>query len=83
VEGPTVLQKLDYLGLPFRCLRCRRTGHLKDNCLGLSDEEDSESSCLWKVPRCESPVVDSIARGLSLVRGAGLATTTGVRLTHR
>jgi hypothetical protein len=41
-------QRLDYLGLPFRCSRCRRTGHLRNNCTfiqglsednGTSDEE--------------------------------------------
>jgi hypothetical protein len=61
-----ILQKLDYLGLPFRCLRYRRTRHLKDNCPGLSKEEESKSSCLQKFPRCESPVVDSIARDYPL-----------------
>jgi hypothetical protein len=60
------IQNLDYLGLPFRCMRCRRIGHLKNNCPSLLDEEESESSGLWKFPRCESLVVDSIARDYPL-----------------
>jgi hypothetical protein len=41
-------QRLDYLGLPFRCSKCRRTGHLRANCTfnqglskdnGTSDED--------------------------------------------
>jgi hypothetical protein len=29
-RGRKLLQKLDYLGLPFRCNLCRETGHLRN-----------------------------------------------------
>jgi hypothetical protein len=31
-RGQVVIQKLDYQGLPFWCLNCRRTGHLRKDC---------------------------------------------------
>jgi len=27
-----ISQRLDYLGVPFRCSRCRQAGHLKNEC---------------------------------------------------
>jgi hypothetical protein len=59
-------QRLDYLGLPFRCMRYHKIGHLKNTCSSLSDKEESESSRLRKFPRCESLAVDSIARDYPL-----------------
>jgi hypothetical protein len=38
-----MVQRLDYLGLPFRCTTCRRTGHLRKYChigYGLSEADD-------------------------------------------
>jgi hypothetical protein len=35
-RGRKILQKLDYLGIPFRCNRCRETGHLRRSCPGKS-----------------------------------------------
>jgi hypothetical protein len=32
-RGQKLLQNLDYLGLPFRCNRCRETGHLRRSSL--------------------------------------------------
>jgi hypothetical protein len=33
-------QKLDYLGLPFRCNFCRSTSHLRRDCNGIKEEEE-------------------------------------------
>jgi hypothetical protein len=32
-------QRLDYLGLPFRCNYCRRTSHIRRDCKGFREEE--------------------------------------------
>jgi hypothetical protein len=43
-RGLLFVQRLDYLGLPFRCTVCRRTGHLRKECpniFGSLVEEDS------------------------------------------
>jgi hypothetical protein len=58
-RGHTVTQRLDYLGIPFRCSTCRRTGHLRRDCLGVVEEEESEASMLRKSAREVSPGVDS------------------------
>jgi hypothetical protein len=31
-RGFIYTQRMDYLGVPFRCSRCRQTGHLKKDC---------------------------------------------------
>jgi hypothetical protein len=33
-RGQLIRQKLDYLGIPFRCTLCRNTGHLRKDCTG-------------------------------------------------
>jgi hypothetical protein len=33
-RGRKIHQQLDYLGIPFRCSRCRETGHLRRSCPG-------------------------------------------------
>jgi hypothetical protein len=43
-RGHIIIQRLDYLGIPFRCTLCRRTGHLRKDCqqaYGVLDSEDS------------------------------------------
>jgi hypothetical protein len=43
-RGHLFVQRLDYLGLPFRCSLCRQTGHLRKDCTciyGALVEEDS------------------------------------------
>jgi hypothetical protein len=55
-------QRMDYLGLPFRCTYCRKTGHLRSSCQGTVEEEEEENSRLRKMPRCDSPGMDSFAR---------------------
>jgi hypothetical protein len=48
-------QRLDYLGIPFHCTLCRKTGHLRNSCQGYEEEEESENSRLRKMPRVDSP----------------------------
>jgi hypothetical protein len=55
-------QRMDYLGLPFRCTLCRKTGHLRSTCQGIVEEEDSENTRLRKMPRSDSLSMDSYAR---------------------
>jgi hypothetical protein len=46
-RGHVMVQRLDYLGLPFRCTTCRRTRHLRKDCLismVTSEEEDDQMS---------------------------------------
>jgi hypothetical protein len=50
-------QRLDYMGLPFRCTLCRKMGHLRDSCRGFAAEEEPEDYCPRKLQRCESPEV--------------------------
>jgi hypothetical protein len=33
-RGRRILQRLDYLGIPFRCSICRSTSHLRQDCKG-------------------------------------------------
>jgi hypothetical protein len=35
-RGMVIQQKLDYMGVPFRCSVCKETGHLRHNCSGNS-----------------------------------------------
>jgi hypothetical protein len=47
-RGRILGQKLDYLGVPFRCSIYQRTGHLRRDCQGLVVEEESEASMIRK-----------------------------------
>jgi len=58
-RGRVFAQKLDYLGVPFRCSFCHKTGHLRKDCQGFEAEEESEASMLRKASLCESPGVNS------------------------
>jgi hypothetical protein len=51
-----VLQRLNYLGLPFRCSFCRSTGHLRWDCKGiLAEEEESKDTNLQRIAQDSSP----------------------------
>jgi hypothetical protein len=54
-------QRLDYLGLPFCCTLCRKTGPLRSTCQG-TVEKELENTRLRKMPRCDSLALDSYAR---------------------
>jgi hypothetical protein len=47
-RGLVFIQRLDYLGIPFRCTLCRRTGHLRKECTNiygsLADEDSMEDT---------------------------------------
>lgn len=62
-RGKTYGQKLNYLGIQFRCSLCRRTGHLQKECYGFVLVEETESSMLRKTVPCEFPGVDSYWSG--------------------
>jgi hypothetical protein len=49
-RGRKIAQTLDYLGLPFRCNRCRKTGHLRRSCLGKDLNEPTEDDDLLLNP---------------------------------
>jgi hypothetical protein len=45
-RGRCLLQRLDYLGIPFRCSLCRSTGHLRRDCKGLFEEQEEQEDHL-------------------------------------
>jgi len=49
-RGRKLLQTLDYLGLPFRCNRCRETGHLRRTYPGKSWTNPSDEADLHLNP---------------------------------
>lgn len=53
-------QRLDYVGLPFRCNLCHRTSHLRNSCKGFAAEEEIEDCCPRKLQRCDSSEVASV-----------------------
>jgi hypothetical protein len=55
-------QRLDYMGISFRCTLYRKTGHLRSFCQGYEEEEELENSRLQKMPRVESLEFDSTAQ---------------------
>jgi hypothetical protein len=63
-HGRTMTQHLDYLGIPFRCSNCHQTGHLWHGFRGALEEEESEGSYLCKLPREDSPGVDSFTSNI-------------------
>jgi hypothetical protein len=70
-------QRLDYLGLPFRCTLCRKTGHLRNSCQGYVGEEESDNSHLGKMPRCDSPGFVSSAQEVPFLVSSDSSTFSG------
>ena len=58
-RGHHTCQKLDYLGIPFRCTLCRQTGHLRKHCTGFVEEEKTEESMLEISSHIDSPEVNT------------------------
>jgi len=58
-RGHCICQKLDYLGIPFRCSFCRQTGHLRKHCPSFVEEEQLKDTMLNLSTRVDSPRVDS------------------------
>jgi hypothetical protein len=48
-RGCIIRQKLDYLGIPFRCTLCRQTSHLRKTCTGTIEEEICSTDNLSRV----------------------------------
>jgi hypothetical protein len=62
-RGRRKKQRLDYMGIPFRCNRCHCTGHLRRDCKGLEVvEEPDEELANWDVSDC-SPAVEMFGSG--------------------
>jgi hypothetical protein len=47
-RGRRIVQRLDYLRIPFRCSYCHETGHLRKICKGRVEEEISENTTLHR-----------------------------------
>jgi hypothetical protein len=45
-RGRCLLQRLDYLGIPFQCSLCRSTRHLHQDCRGLFEEQEEQEDHL-------------------------------------
>jgi hypothetical protein len=49
-RGQRILQRLDYMGIPFHCSLCRCTGHLRRDCKGLVVDEDADDlQNVWNI----------------------------------
>jgi hypothetical protein len=61
--GRRLLQRLDYMGIPFCCSLCRCTRHLRRDCNGSVIVEDADDfQSVWNVLDC-SPAVDIFGSG--------------------
>jgi hypothetical protein len=58
-RGMLRVQRLDFLGIPFRCTWCRQTGHLRRECHRGFPEDSSESSLLRRPTSTDPPEVSS------------------------
>jgi hypothetical protein len=65
--GLLFVQRLDYLGIPFRCTICRRTGHLRKECTNifgsLVDDDSSDELLGDSVTLLEEDKTHWIIRG--------------------
>jgi hypothetical protein len=58
-RGLIMVQRLDYLGIPFWCTLCRRTGHLRRDCQHSMGDSDSEATMFGKSEDLYTQGVDS------------------------
>jgi hypothetical protein len=56
-RGHLTRQKLDYLGVPFRCTLCRQTCHLRKTCTGALEDDLTEETMLELASNMDSPVL--------------------------
>jgi hypothetical protein len=64
-------QNLDYLGVPFRCTVCRKTGHLRWNFPGyFSSESPSSESSLMQEPASTDPPEVSLSAWIARPQGS-------------
>jgi hypothetical protein len=47
-RGRRIVQRLDYLKIPFRCSICHNTRHLRSTCMGRGEDEVSEDTTLHR-----------------------------------
>jgi len=48
-RGRRIVERLNYLEIPFRCSICHKTGHLRRNCMGrCEDDEVSKDTALHR-----------------------------------
>jgi hypothetical protein len=67
-RGRRYVQKLDYLGIPFRCSYCHETGHLRKTCKGRVEEEISENTALHRDWREIDEEVNSFGQELDYMQ---------------
>jgi hypothetical protein len=76
-RGRKILQRLDYLGIPFRCSLCHSTGHLRKDCNGWVAEDESEDTTVHRDIYNTPPEEYSFRfQGLSLFDGGHKSTST-------
>jgi hypothetical protein len=64
-RGRHISQRLDYVGISFRCSWCRGTGHLRRDCSGTQVEEKSEEDDIREDPLEYVTVEDFLGSGPS------------------
>jgi len=65
--GHLIIQRMDYMGIPFRCSWCRGTGHLRRDCSGIKVEEKSKEDDIQEDPPKYVIVVDFLGSGPSFL----------------
>ena len=62
-KGYTHNQKLGYEGVPFRCHRCHKVGHIYNDCPLVQKNHGNGASCALKVPKSIGNNVDKGKEG--------------------
>jgi hypothetical protein len=76
-RGRRIFQKMDYLGIPFRCSLCRNTGHLRRECFGWVEEEVSKIRHFTKIMVTQLSKMTQLGLGLSTLRWSHHTRRTG------